>query len=84
MTKTPLIIWLAGLMLAVFNNWISISLDKFVLRGMPWSVYFKLLASSLTDPFFYHFFQVYFKIKGTLEYFSEIQVSTVWDTQRDK
>lgn len=84
MTMTPLVIWVGGLLLAIVNNWISISLDKFLLRGMSWSVYFKLLLSSLSDPFFYHFFQIYFKIKGTVEYFSEIQISTVWDTRRNK
>lgn len=81
-TKTPLLIWIAGLFLAIVNNWMSISIDKFLLRGMGWKEYGKLLLSSLTDPFIYHFFQIYFKIKATIEYFFEVQVSTVWDTER--
>ena len=83
-TTYPIYIWFAGLLLAILNNWISISLDKFLLRGMPWKEYFRLLASSLSEPFIYHFFQVFFKIKGTIEYISEFQVTTVWDTKRSR
>lgn len=81
---TPFLVWCAGLIFAVCNNWLSISIDKFLLRGMSGREYFRLLLSSATDPFFYHFFQLYFKIKGTIEYFTTIQVSSVWSTGRDK
>ena len=78
----PLIVWGMGLAFALINNWLSISLDKFFLRGMSWAEYFRLLLSSCMDPFFYHFFQLYCKIKGTIEYLIDIQVSTVWSTKR--
>ena len=79
---TPLLIWGIGLIFALLNNWLSISLDNFFLRDMSWKKYFRLLLSSCMDPFFYHFFQLYCKIKGTIEYLTDIQISTVWDTKR--
>lgn len=80
--KTPLFLWLGSLLLAFINNWLAISLDKFLLRGMSWPEYIRLMLSAVMDPFFYHFFQIYFKIKGTIEYFSNIHLSTVWNTKR--
>ncbi len=80
--STPLLIWCIGLLFAIFNDWLSISIDKFLLRGMSGKEYFRLLMSACTSPFFYHFLQLYCKIKGTAEYFSTIQTSTKWDTKR--
>ncbi len=80
--KTPLYLWLGSLLLGIINNWLAISLDKFLLRGMSWPEYARLLISSIIDPFFYHFFQIYFKINGTIEYFSSIHLSAVWNTKR--
>lgn len=79
---TPLWVWLAGLLFAVFNDWLSISIDKLLLRGMSGRDYRRLLMASAAGPFFYHFIQLYCKIKGTMEYFSTIQTKIVWDTKR--
>ncbi|OQY57870.1 MAG: hypothetical protein B6245_14865 [Desulfobacteraceae bacterium 4572_88] len=78
----PLYVWCAGLIFAIFNDWLSITIDKFMLRGMSWKDYGRLLISSALGPFFYHFLQLYCKIKGTLQYFFTIQTSTVWSTKR--
>ncbi len=79
---TPIWIWVAGLLFAIFNDWLSITIDKLLLRGMGTKEYLRLLFSASTSPFFYHFLQLYCKIKGTFEYFSTIQTSTRWDTKR--
>jgi cellulose synthase/poly-beta-1,6-N-acetylglucosamine synthase-like glycosyltransferase len=81
---TPLGIWIGGIVFAVLNDWLSISIDKFLLRGMSTQEYGRLLLSSIVGLFFYHFVQLYCKIKGTFEYLSTIQISTKWDTQRKK
>jgi cellulose synthase/poly-beta-1,6-N-acetylglucosamine synthase-like glycosyltransferase len=78
----PLLIWVAGLVFAIFNDWLSISVDKFLLRGMSWKEYIRLLIFAAIGPFFYHFFQLYCKIKGTIQYFSTIQTSTVWSMRK--
>lgn len=81
---TPFWIWCGGIILSIFNSWISVSIDKFLLRGMSAREYSRLLISLVFSPFFYHFIQLYCKIKGTIEFFSTIQTSTRWDTQRRK
>ena len=81
---TPFWIWVGGLAFAVLNDWLSLSIDKFLLRGMSTKEYARLLMSSIASLFFYHFVQLYCKIKGTIEYFSTIQTSARWDTKRNK
>ncbi len=81
---TPLWIWVGGIVFAVMNDWLSISIDRYMLRGMSAAEYGRLMLSSMTGFFFYHFIQLYCKIKGTFEYFSSIQISVKWDTQRKK
>lgn len=81
---TPLWIWIGGIIFAVLNDWLSISIDKYMLRGMSATEYGRLMLSSMVGFFLYHFIQLYCKIKGTLEYFSTIQISVKWDTKRNK
>jgi len=81
---TPFWVWCGSLVFAVLNDWLSLSIDKFLLRGMSTKEYGRLLISSIASLFFYHFIQLYCKIKGTVEYFSTIQTSSRWDTKRKK
>jgi poly-beta-1,6-N-acetyl-D-glucosamine synthase len=79
---TPFWFWLSSFIFAVVNDIISLSIDKFLLRGMSLAEYFRLIFSLVISSCFYHFIQLYCKIKGTIEYFSSIQTSTKWDTSR--
>jgi poly-beta-1,6-N-acetyl-D-glucosamine synthase len=79
---TPFWIWCGGLVFAVLNDWLSLSIDKYLLRGMSTKEYARLLLTSIASLFFYHFVQIYCKIKGTIAYFSTIQTSARWDTKR--
>jgi cellulose synthase/poly-beta-1,6-N-acetylglucosamine synthase-like glycosyltransferase len=80
----PFWVWCSGLVFVILNDWLSLSIDKFLLRGMSTKEYARLLMSSIASLFFYHFIQLYCKIKGTIEYFSTIQTSVRWDTKRKK
>ena len=79
---TPFWVWCGGLVFAVLNDWLSLSIDKFLLRGMSTKEYARLLMSSIASLFFYHFLQLYCKIMGTIDYISTIQTSAIWDTKR--
>jgi len=79
---SPLIIWGLSFLLGVTDNFVALTIDKFLLRGMKWKDYFALCSASLTCAFFYHFIQLYCKVKGAMEFFLETHVSTVWDTKR--
>jgi cellulose synthase/poly-beta-1,6-N-acetylglucosamine synthase-like glycosyltransferase len=81
---TPFWVWCGGLVFVILTDWLSLSIDKFLLRGMSTKEYARLLMSSIASLFFYHFIQLYCKIKGAIEYFSTIQTSVRWDTKRKK
>ena len=79
---SPLIIWGLSFLLGITDNLAALTIDKFLLRGMKWKDYFDLCLASVAGAFFYHFIQLYCKLKGATEFFLEIHISTVWDTER--
>jgi cellulose synthase/poly-beta-1,6-N-acetylglucosamine synthase-like glycosyltransferase len=79
---TPISLWGLGLLLGVTNNLVALTIDKFMLRGIKWQDYGELCAASIAGAVFYHFIQLYCKVKGATEYCFETRVSTVWDTER--
>ena len=78
----PITLWSLGIILGVTENIVALTIDKLLLRGIRWKDYGELCAASIAGAIFYHFIQLYCKVKGATEYIFETRVSTVWDTER--
>lgn len=78
----PAMIYGIGFLLGIMENLAALTIDKFLLRGIRWQAYWRHCAASIGGAVFYHFIQLYCKVKGTAEYLLETHVSSVWDSER--